>query len=41
MIAPKKETPKLSGLLKVTANLLHVPLTMEHSTELIQKKDKE
>jgi len=41
MIAPKKGTPKLSSLLKVTADFLHVPLTMEHSMELIQRKDKE
>jgi len=37
-IAPKKGTPKLSGLLKVTADLLHIPITMDNSTELIQRR---
>jgi len=41
MIAPKKGTPKLSSLLKVTADLLHVPLTIECSMKLIQRKGKE
>jgi len=37
-IAPKKGIPKLSSLLKVTADPLCVPVTMDDSTELIRRR---